>query len=155
MSAAERETPEWAMPVWELMARERIRETLVRYNHAGDSGRVEELGEQFAEDGQMILPGKELLVGRAAIVERLGGEVRRSLAEKAIAAGQTPMVRHHVSSVLIHSVTMTEAHAASYFLVMNRTTPDHWGRYRDVLVPVGSRWLILKREVRLDSPVPT
>jgi hypothetical protein len=145
---------EWAMELWEVMARERIRETLARYNHAGDSGRVDELAEQFAPDGVMHIHGDEPLLGRAAIVAHLGGAVLENLAKKAVEAGEKPMVRHHVSNLLIHSVTPTEAHAASYFLVMNRHEPDHWGRYRDTLAPHGNRWLLTRREVRVDSPLP-
>lgn len=148
----------WMMEAWEVSARERIRETLARYNHAGDSGRIEELAEQFTPDGVLHISGSDPCMGRAEIVARLSGVVRDNMATRQSPPSndQTalpPIVRHHVSNLLIHSVTKTEAHSASYFLVMNRTAPDHWGRYRDLLVPHGERWLIAKREVRVDSPL--
>ena len=142
------------MELWEVSARESIRETLARYNHAGDSGRVAELTETFTETGQLCMHGRAPVVGRPAILDSLGAVVTRNIA--ATQPGQPkPMVRHHVSSVVITEVTPHRAKAASYFLVMNRSGPDHWGRYRDELVPVGDRWLIDRREVRVDAQAPT
>ena len=31
---------------------------------------------------------------------------------------------------------------------------DHWGRYRDRLVPVGERWLLAQRSVKTDGYAP-
>ena len=140
------------MELWEVSARESIRETLARYNHAGDSGRVSELAEQFTENGQLLIHGRDAVIGRQGIIDSLGAVVSSNLAN-AGADRPKPMVRHHVSSVVITDVTQQRAKAASYFLVMNRTGPDHWGRYRDELVPVGDRWLIERREVRVDAQV--
>ena len=138
------------MDLWEVSARESIRETLARYNHAGDSGRVAELAEQFTENGRLLMHGRAPVIGRQGIIDSLGAVVSSNLAN-AVPDGPKPMVRHHVSSVVITDVTPERAKAASYFLVMNRTGPDHWGRYRDELVPIGDRWLIDRREVRVDA----
>ncbi len=35
------------MEMWELIARERIRDTLARYNWSGDAGRIEDLTQAF------------------------------------------------------------------------------------------------------------
>jgi SnoaL-like domain len=37
--------------MWELAAREHIRDTLARYNWSGDAGWLEELAETFCADG--------------------------------------------------------------------------------------------------------
>jgi hypothetical protein len=127
-----------------------VRETLARYNHAGDRGRVGELAEQFTPDGILEIHDGTRMEGRTAITEGLGGAVRRSI-DGAAPGGLPPIVRHHVSSVLVHDVTQERAEAASYFAVLTRDGLDHWGRYRDVLVPYGGRWLLAHRFVRVDA----
>jgi hypothetical protein len=141
------------LSVSELIVREAVRETLARYNHAGDRGRLAELAAQFTPDGVLEVVGGRRLEGRAAIIEGLGGVVRHS-ADEAPSGGLPPIVRHHVSSVLIHDVTPEQAAADSYFAVLTRDGLDHWGRYRDVLVPVGDRWLLAHRLVRTDAYAP-
>ena len=39
------------METWELLARECIRDTVARYNHAGDTGR-------FDDDGRVLRAGR-------------------------------------------------------------------------------------------------
>jgi len=137
----------------ELAIREAVRDTIARYNHAGDRGRLEELAAQFAPDGILEIHGGDRLEGRAAIVAGLGGVVRRS-GDGAASSGLPPVLRHHVSSVLIHDITGERAHADSYFAVLTRGGLDHWGRYRDVLVPCEDRWLLAHRLVRTDGYAP-
>jgi SnoaL-like domain len=136
---------------WELAAREAIRDTIARYAHAADGGRFDDLAACFHEDGVLEVSGSERLEGRAAIVAYLGG-VGRDLA----AANTVPYVRHHVSSTLIEVVGPEEATARSYFFVVSERGPDHWGRYRDRLAPVGStgRWLLTHRLARTDPSAP-
>ena len=52
------------MELWELVARERIRDSLARYNWSGDSLRVEELALAFCEDGELEVRGQEPVRGR-------------------------------------------------------------------------------------------
>ena len=49
------------METWELVARERIRDTLARYNWSGDAFRLDELAQAFCEDGVMEVRGQEPL----------------------------------------------------------------------------------------------
>lgn len=139
------------MELWELAAREQIRVTLARYNHNGDRGRVTQLAEQFAPDGVLEISGGPTYEGREAIEAGLGGGVEERIA--GAGDGPKPIVRHHVSSVLIEDVTPEEAHAASYFAVMSRDGLDHWGRYRDTLKVVDGEWKIAHRYVRVDARV--
>ena len=37
--------------MWELVAREHIRDTLARYNWSGDAGRLDDLADTFCPDG--------------------------------------------------------------------------------------------------------
>jgi hypothetical protein len=50
------------MELWELVARERIRDTLARYNWSGDSLRLDELARSFCEDGELELRGTDWLI---------------------------------------------------------------------------------------------
>lgn len=43
------------MELWELIARESIRDLVARYNANGDSGRFEQMLEVFADDASMEL----------------------------------------------------------------------------------------------------
>jgi SnoaL-like domain len=134
------------MDLWELVAREEIRELVARYAHFADSGRFEELVALFAEDGLLQIDDREPLRGRDAILAFLASTrsaVRESSAVRSI--------RHHVSSLRIDVSAPVAATGSSYFLVVTQRGPDHWGRYRDRYTVSGSRWLFAAREVRVDG----
>lgn len=130
--------------LWELDAREAVRDTIGAYHEAGDRGRIEELAACFTEDGVLEIRGREPAVGRAAIVDMLRAPNGRPRPERFY-------VRHHVSSVRFDSVTRDEARTTAYFLVLTPIGPDHWGRYRDLLVPDGDRWRFRHRFVAVDD----
>ena len=52
------------MELWELCAREHIRDALARYNWPGDALRIDELAQTFCEDGALELRGAEPVRGR-------------------------------------------------------------------------------------------
>lgn len=87
------------MELWELVARERIRDTLARYNWSGDALRLEELTKTFCEDGALELRGREPVRGRGAIIQLLGGAVAAPNAS-AKASGVKRIVRHNVTNPL-------------------------------------------------------
>jgi hypothetical protein len=157
------------MEMWELVARERCRDTLARYTHAGDRYLLEEFGSAFCEDGVLEIRGVEPIVGRAAIVATFSGDTgslqaQMEAAVDAAPAGTPPpvtssppadpggkhIVRHNVTNIRFESVSPTAITVASYFLVVTRSGVDHVGRYRDRLVPVGDDWLIAHRFVSVD-----
>jgi len=130
--------------LWELDAREAVRDTIAAYHEAGDRFRLDDLAACFTENGVLEVKGRSPAVGRTAIVEMLarpGGEP----------APAGFYVRHHVSSIRFESVTPEEARTTAYFLVLTAIGPDHWGRYRDVLVPDGDRWRFTHRLVAVDD----
>ncbi len=141
------------MELWELSARERIRDTLARYNWSGDALRLADLAEAFCEDGVLQLRGGEPVHGRPAIVEFLSGAVESPNAAAAETAVRR-IVRHNVTNIRFTEVTPDEAHVACYFTVVTEIGLDHYGRYRDVLVPVGGDWLIKSRFVSTDWHAP-
>ncbi len=61
------------MQMWELVARERIRDTLALYNWSGDAGRIEDLAQSFCADGILEVRGTATATGRSAIANFLGG----------------------------------------------------------------------------------
>jgi hypothetical protein len=141
------------MELWELAARERIRDTLARYNWSGDSLRLDDLAQCFCEDGELELRGSSPVRGRAAIVELLGGVVQAPNASAQTSATKR-IVRHNVTNIRFTDIGPAEAHVSCYFTVVTEIGLDHYGRYRDVFVPVGDDWLIRHRFVSTDWSSP-
>jgi hypothetical protein len=137
------------MELWELAARERIRDTLARYNWSGDALLLDDLAQTFCEDGELELRGNEPVRGRAAIVALLGGVVSGP-STAAAATGVKRIVRHNVTNIRFTDVPPQEARVACYFTVLTEIGLDHYGRYRDMFVPVGDDWLIRHRFVSTD-----
>ena len=138
------------MDMWELVAREQIRDTLARYNWSGDAGRLDGLTETFCTDGVLEIRGLEPLRGRTEIASFLSGvtgTVARDVDVK-------PIVRHNLANVLFTGLTADQAEVSSYFTVVTHIGLDHFGRYRDTLVPDGDTWLIKHRKVSTDWAAP-
>ena len=145
------------MELWELVARERIRDTLARYNWSGDALRLDEMVLAFCEDGELEVRGSTAHRGRQAIVAFLAGTA--STADEARRAAPAPtgaarIVRHNVTNIRFVELSPTRARVESYFTVLTEIGLDHYGRYRDVLVPVGDGWLIQRRFVSTDWRAP-
>ena len=135
------------MENWELVARECIRDTVARYNHAGDSGRFDDMVGCFTETGGLIIVGSTEHFGRAALREFFSG----------VGASAQPgftHLRHCVSNVLIDVESTEAAAVASYFQVITDIGVDHWGRYRDRFVPADGGWRIEQRSVKTDGYAP-
>jgi hypothetical protein len=136
--------------MWELAAREQIRDTLARYNWSGDAGRLDGLAETFCTDGVLEIRGFAPLRGRSEIAAFLGG-VTGDIADK---LDVNPVVRHNLANILFTSLTRDQADVSSYFAVLTHIGLDHFGRYRDTLVPDGDTWLIKHRKVSTDWAAP-
>jgi ketosteroid isomerase-like protein len=135
------------METWELIAREQVRQTLADYTDATDRFDLGALARCFAPDGVLeFTGGSKPLAGPAAIESGLAAAMAVPPSKK------TPThVRHHVSSIRFESVTRDCARVSSYFAVHTDVGLDHWGRYRDVLVTVGGRWLFTHRRIKVDG----
>jgi hypothetical protein len=138
------------MEAWELAAREQIRDTLARYNWAGDAGRIDELADTFCADGVLEIRGSDPLCGRPEIIRFLGGVTR----DVAVRADVRPIVRHNVANVLFTEVSPEQASVSCYFTVFTHIGLDHFGRYRDTFVPDGDGWRIKHRKVSTDWAAP-
>jgi hypothetical protein len=141
------------MELWELVARERVRDTLARYNWSGDAARLDELAQSFCEDGVLELRGNDPVRGRAAIVDMLGGVVAAPNVTTQ-ESGVKRIVRHNVTNIRFTDVRQDEVRVACYFTVVTEIGLDHYGRYRDVFVLVDDDWLISHRFVSTDWIAP-
>lgn len=137
------------MELWELVARENIRDIVVRYNACGDSGRIDEMMGLFSQNAVFEVAGSEALVGTEAIRDffltvaesRPGVPVLRSL-------------RHHTATHQIDIRDSQSARARCYFAVYTQDGLDHWGRYVDEFVYIEGRWLFSRRAVVVEGVAP-
>jgi hypothetical protein len=141
------------MDVAELLIREGVRDTVARYSATGDRGDVAGLAECFAPDGVLAIVGRDPYVGRDAICAGLAGVGGRQPA----ADDPRPAVahlHHCVASLHFVSVAADEVRTTCYFTALTQVGLDHWGRYRDHLVPVGGSWRFARRDVKVDGYAP-
>jgi SnoaL-like domain len=155
------------MELWELAARESIRDVIARYNANGDSARWDDLEELFDPDAVMDIDGT-IYEGRAAIMgmfratqtavigqdaESAAEPLKHTTMAEWIARGNKPFIRHFTSTTQIDVTGETTATARSYYLVIAVHGVDHWGRYVDEFRHDGSRWRFSRRTERLDAAV--
>lgn len=127
----------------EEVARSAIRHLMATYNNTGDRGRIAELGQVFASEGVLQVPGRELR-GRAAIEAYLGG-VARGETETLNLGGS----RHHLTTSRIELLSAQEAQGWTYFFVMRRGTCIQEGLYVDRFARQPDGWRIMHRRVKL------
>lgn len=137
------------MQSWELIARESIRDIVVRYNSNGDSGRIDAMMKLFAPDATLEVPGHSLLVGLEAIRDFFAG-----VFEPGETAFELKSLHHHTAT---HQVDLLdEQHAAGrcYFTVYTQIGLDHWGRYIDEYRQSDGVWKFQSRRVCVDGFSP-
>ena len=167
------------MELWELNARESIRDLVARYNANGDAGRFEQMLAVFSEDAAMEVAaadgtvrrydGKEQIAGMFgetkanwdAQAEAGGGGVSGGGASGggasgggASGAGAAPVrhhIRHYTSTHQIDLVNETHARGRCYFAVIMPHGLDHWGRYIDEYGVRDGRWVITLRRALSDG----
>ena len=141
------------MELWELIARESIRDCIARYNANGDTGRWDEMMTVFAPDA-IFEPFDEVIVGAEAIRAFLVGVAERTAkrpqSEEATAGGRQ-FVRHFTATTQIDVLNESHARARSYYMVVTASGVDHWGRYIDEYGIIDGRWVITKRVVTTDA----
>jgi len=137
------------MDSWELDIRQLVRQTLADYTAATDRFDLRALAACFGPEGVLeFTGGAEPLTGPAAIEAGLGAAVGGDPDP----TRQAPThVRHHVSSIRFESVTRDRVEVSSYFAVHTDIGLNHWGRYRDVMIPIDGRWLFARRRIKVDA----
>ncbi len=155
------------MELWEVTARESIRDLTTRYNSNGDAGRFEQVRALFLDDAVMDLEG-DVHTGLDDIMTIFTGTQTKlrsvalppgssanstSDAEKAITPSvQTPYVRHFTATHQIDLIDENNATGRLYFFVVSPIGPDHWGRYTDVYrTNDAGIWRFARRHVRVDG----
>jgi uncharacterized protein (TIGR02246 family) len=135
------------LEIWELIARESIRDLVARYNANGDAGRFDSMLELFAVDAVLEVPN-QTLAGRAAI---------RSFFEAVAAGGsgrpRVRLLRHFTATLQLDVEGPSKARGRCYYQVLTEAGLDHWGRYVDRYHCQDGRWLFAQRVVSVDGSV--
>lgn len=134
------------MTIEELLDEAQIRRTMTDFNIAGDRGQIDDMVALFTDDGRMLFSGREAS-GRDAIRSMMS-----SINHKSEPGSDQPPVtklRHHVTTSRI-DLAGDSATGRSYFIVFTNNGPYHMGVYVDAFRRVDDRWLIARREVRVD-----
>jgi len=137
------------MELWELVARESIRDVIARYNANGDSGRFDQVVELFAPDAVMELDNGKVYRGRE--------EIRTIFTDAASTLRDRPgpmLLRHMTSTLQIDVVSPTEAKSRCYYHVLMSHGLDHWGRYIDEFGVIDGQWRFTRRREMLDGTIP-
>jgi hypothetical protein len=150
------------MEVWEVIARESIRDLATRYNANGDSGRFDNVMLLFADDAVMKLEGMELegedgrdpYRGHDEILSIFTGARDRQPDEP---GGDQPSgapehyVRRRIATHQIDFDDETHALGYCYYQVVMPHGLDHWGRYFDRYEQRDGRWLFTHRRVTVEG----
>ncbi len=143
------------MELWELAAREGIRDTIARYTWCAEFMDAAGFADCFSADAVLEIKGGETYRGRGAIVDMITGVRDRTRAAAPEASAASAVMRHFVANVRIEIASPERARAFAYFTVfMPPHGHDHWGRYADELVREGERWRFARRRVSVDGAVP-
>ncbi len=137
------------MDLWELMARESIRDLVARYNANGDAGRIDALLELFTDDASVEVSPDDLYRGKQEIRSLFDGAADSSREFESIG-----FIRHFTATHQIDLVDESLARGRAYFVVFTAQGADHWGRYLDSYRRVGDCWLFEHRRVVVDARVP-
>ena len=154
------------MELWELVARESIRDLIARWNYNGDARHMDQMVLVLAPDVEFRAVDDDVLHGRAAVLDFLTG-VRDGKDDAAAAdprpprndgrylpAGTNPSIRHFTSNPRITFESETRAQVRTYYAVLSSFGLDHWGRYIDEFGVIDGEWLITKRSITTDGVDP-
>ena len=154
------------MEVWELVARESIRDLIARWNYNGDARHMDQMILVLAPDVEFCAVDGDVLHGRPAVLEFLTG-VRDGTSDteqadpspapndgRYLPAGTNPSIRHFTSNPRITLESETRGQVRTYYAVLSSFGLDHWGRYIDEVGVVDGEWLITKRVITTDGVDP-
>jgi 3-phenylpropionate/cinnamic acid dioxygenase small subunit len=142
------------MEMWEIEARESIRDIVTRYNSNGDTGRFGQALELFAEDAVMELRdtnGETTTYSGLGEIATIFTGAKETFAERAASRNAPNYLRHSVSTHQIDLLDRMHAVGRSYFQVLMAHGLDHWGRYLDEYERRGERWVFTHRVVIVDG----
>ncbi|HXQ59071.1 MAG TPA: nuclear transport factor 2 family protein [Acidimicrobiales bacterium] len=137
------------LQISDLLAREAIRDLVVRYNSYGDSGLFDRMLGLFAPDAVVEIRG-DVYQGLAEIRQAFS----QVPAQTSTAAGRPAYLRHCTATHQIDLVDETTATGRCYFFVLTAVGLDHWGRYLDEYHVVNAEWRFTRRRVLTDALSP-
>lgn len=137
------------MDQWEVVARERIRDLVARYNANGDSGRFPAVIDLFLDDASLEIPGatyhgKTEILGMFESAAQKTGQGKEAKAR---------FIRHFTATLQIDVESETSAKSRCYYAVLTERGLDHWGRYIDKYRRLDGQWLFWHRRVTVDGAV--
>ena len=138
------------MEIWEIEARECIRDLVARYNANGDSGRIDAMAELFAEEAVMVIAPDSEHKGRKAIHAMFSGVAAGTRSQ---AGSGVRFIRHYTATHQIDVLGPDEARGRCYYAVLTDRGLDHWGRYIDQYRRIGGRWQFWHRTCTTDGRV--
>jgi 3-phenylpropionate/cinnamic acid dioxygenase small subunit len=150
------------MTIDELLAREAIRDLVVRYNSNADTGRFDHVWELFTEDAVMEIGtarGEPTVYRGLAELQQIFTNARgRVEARGRDEPSRSAYLRHFTATHQIDRVDADRATGRCYFAVIIGTEGgpgglDHWGRYIDEYVRAEGRWRFRHRRVLVDGAV--
>ena len=118
------------MELWELVARESIRDCIARWNYNGDARHMDQMVLVLAPDVEFQAAESEVLHGREAVLGFLtgvrdGGDDASADARPApndgryLPAGTNPSIRHFTSNPRITLESETRAQVLTYYSVLS------------------------------------
>ena len=134
------------MSTEEAMARSLIRDTLARYNIAGDSKDTAGFVDVFTEDA-IFSSANFHFEGKAAIdafVKKWFFAVPKQPRPTA------KFIRHNLTTTQIDFTGPNTANGLVYYYVLSDIGPDHSGHYVDKYRKEQGRWLICQREALVE-----
>jgi hypothetical protein len=135
------------METSELRTRVGASNLLATYQFLADSGKTRELSELFLSDA-VFRTNNEECVGPYAIFDFF-----QRTAGAFMSADFFP-ARHHLSSVYIEPRTDGSAATYACFQLVGSRGLDHWGTYRDEVVPTDDGWRFARRKVKVEGHSP-
>ncbi|MGH9016357.1 MAG: nuclear transport factor 2 family protein [Acidimicrobiales bacterium] len=137
------------LQISDLLAREAIRDLVVRYNSYGDSALFDRMLELFAPDAVLEI-GTEIHRGQEEIRQALSGVPTRTSSPQ----GRPAYLRHCTSTHQIDLADEATATGRCYFSVLTAAGLDHWGRYLDDYRVLDGEWRFARRRVLTDALSP-
>jgi ketosteroid isomerase-like protein len=144
--------------LWEISARESIRDLTTRYNSNGDAGRFANVRQLFLDDAVMDLEGEvktgldEIMTIFTGTQSKLHDIPAAGIPGAPIEKAALPYVRHFTATHQIDLVDENNATGRLYFFVVTPIGPDHWGRYTDTYrTNAEGQWKFARRHVKVDG----
>jgi hypothetical protein len=115
------------LEIWELSAREQVRDTIAEYAFAVDRPSLSWITQLFSEDGVLEIVGQDRGVTREGIAQMF-----RDRAAAAAPAPGKPYAKHVVGSTRFIDVQPDRVEARSYFVRFDRDRAIQWGTYEEI-----------------------